>query len=47
MEMFAMDTQSGSRAMEEDAKTDKSDSSQRGIVQPPKGVFVTREFMVR
>jgi hypothetical protein len=47
MEMFEMDMQTGSRVLEEDAKTEKSDSSQRGIVQPLKGVFVTREFMVR
>ncbi|KAL2793764.1 hypothetical protein BJX66DRAFT_219795 [Aspergillus keveii] len=47
VEMFEMDMQSGSRAMDEDAKTEKSDSSQRQIVQPSKGVFVTREFMVR
>ncbi|KAL2815750.1 hypothetical protein BJX63DRAFT_430686 [Aspergillus granulosus] len=47
METFEMDTQSGSRAMEEDTGTEKSDWSQKGIVQPPKGVFVTREFMVR
>ncbi|KAL2844802.1 hypothetical protein BJY01DRAFT_263773 [Aspergillus pseudoustus] len=47
METFEIETQSGSKVMEEDTGTEKSDSSQRGIVQAPKGVFVTREFMVR